>query len=181
MKRQARTGEVHRDAPEPAPRRGGTRDDGVIALETAVMAVAFIALLGLLVAAGRVMLARGVADSAAHAAAREASLALTPATAQQAADDAARTSMQDSGLRCASTNVSVNTSGLTAPLGQAATVTATVACTVALSDIALPGLPGSKTLTSTFTSAVDPYRSRALGFAHSVVMTEIPNRRTVED
>ncbi|GAA1923846.1 pilus assembly protein [Streptantibioticus ferralitis] len=131
------------------------------------MSVVFILLLGLLVAAGRIMLARGVADNAAHAAAREASLALTPDTGQQAAQAAARTSLQDSGFHCSNMQVTVNSQGVASPVGQAATVTATVSCTVALSDIALPGLPGSRTLTGHFTSVVDPYRTRALGFTNS--------------
>jgi Flp pilus assembly protein TadG len=158
------------------PKTHRSGDGGVVALETAVMAVAFVFLLGLLVAAGRVMLARGVADTAAHAAAREASLALSPDAAQRAANDAARTSLQGSGLRCAGMQVSVNPSGLSAPIGQESTVTATVSCTVALSDITLPGLPGAKTLTSRFTSVVDPYRSRARadGLTHSVVASRFP-------
>ena len=44
--------------------------------------------------------------------------------------------------------------------GQAATVTATISCTARLSDIALPGLPGAKTLTASFTSPIDTYRGR---------------------
>jgi hypothetical protein len=36
-----------------------------------------------------------------------------------------------------------------------------VTCTVRLADLLVPGLPGSRTLTSTFVSPLDPYRSRA--------------------
>ena len=39
-------------------------------------------------------------------------------------------------------------------------VTATVTCQVPLSDLLLPGMPGSRTLTATFTSPLDPFRGR---------------------
>jgi hypothetical protein len=39
-------------------------------------------------------------------------------------------------------------------------VSATVTCTVSLSDLLVPGLPGSRTLTATFTSPLDPFRER---------------------
>jgi hypothetical protein len=46
-------------------------------------------------------------------------------------------------------------------VGQPGQVTATVTCTVRLSDLtAVPGMPGSRTLTATFVSALDPYRAR---------------------
>ncbi|MFE2167818.1 hypothetical protein ACFXB3_22590, partial [Streptomyces sp. NPDC059447] len=54
----------------------------------------------------------------------------------------------------------LDSSGLAVPLGQVGTVTVTISCTVPLSDLLLPGVPGSKTMTSSFTSVVDAYRSR---------------------
>jgi hypothetical protein len=38
-----------------------------------------------------------------------------------------------------------------------------VTCTVSLSDLLVPGIPGSRRLTARFTSPLDPYRSRAGG------------------
>lgn len=146
-------------------RRVARTDRGSVAVETAVIAPIFIVLLLLVTAFGRVHLAQGKADSAARAAARTASLARDPATAQQQARDAALDSLAADGLRCSAISVTVDTSGLTTPVGQTATVSATVACTVALDDIAVPGLPGSKQLESTFTSVVDQYRSRTDGAA----------------
>jgi len=39
-------------------------------------------------------------------------------------------------------------------------VTVTVTCIVELSDVSMPGLPGTKTLTATFVSSIDSYRGR---------------------
>ena len=44
--------------------------------------------------------------------------------------------------------------------GEPAAVTATVQCTISLSDLALPGIPGSDGLKAEFTSHLDIYRSR---------------------
>ena len=41
-----------------------------------------------------------------------------------------------------------------------ASVTATVTCVVNLSDVAVPGLPGTRTITATMSSPLDTYRER---------------------
>ncbi|WP_344406866.1 TadE family protein [Streptomyces longisporus] len=141
-----------------ALRRGGDR--GSASVEVAVIAPAIIALLGLMVAFGRVTDADGAVDAAAHAAARAASLERDATSAQTQARAAADDSLSGDGVTCQSTDVTVDTSGYSLDVGQAATVSATVSCTARLSDIGLPGLPGAKTLTATFTSPIDTYRGR---------------------
>lgn len=141
-------------------RRGRGRDRGSASLEVAVIAPAIIALLSLMIAFGRVIDASGTVDAAAHAAARAASLQRDADSAQTQARTAAEDSLSGDGVTCQTTDVSVDTSGYSLDVGQAATVTATVSCTARLSDIGLPGLPGSKTLTSSFTSPIDTYRGR---------------------
>ncbi|MFD9824677.1 TadE/TadG family type IV pilus assembly protein [Streptomyces violascens] len=138
------------------------RDDrGSTALTTAIAAPAVLALLALIIAAGRVTLAQGGADAAARAAARTASLTRDPTTADAQARAAAQQALDNSGLHCTQMTVALDTSGLAMPVGQAATVTATVTCTAPLSDLALPGIPGAKTLTGTMTSIVDQWRAKA--------------------
>ncbi|MFD8339283.1 TadE/TadG family type IV pilus assembly protein [Streptomyces solisilvae] len=143
-------------------------DRGSEAVQAAIVTPLLIMFVCLALAGGRLAMSGSKIDAAAEDAAREASLARTATTAQHAATAAAEESLADQGIACASTSVSVNTSGLKAPLGQAGSVTVTVRCTVDLTDLLLPA-PGSRTLTSTFTSVVDQYRQRALGFAHSQV------------
>ncbi|MGP4049376.1 TadE/TadG family type IV pilus assembly protein [Streptomyces sp. 2A115] len=145
------------------------RNRGSYALETAVLAPVLIAVLGLMIAFGRVTDAEGAVDAAAHAAARAASLERDATTAQSAAQDAVTRSLDGDGVTCQTSNVAVGTSGYATDVGEAATVTATIACTADLSDIGLPGLPGAKTLTASWTSPIDTYRARALGFANSDV------------
>ncbi|WP_254885329.1 TadE/TadG family type IV pilus assembly protein [Streptomyces sp. NA02950] len=132
-------------------------DRGSEAVQAAIITPLLIMLVCLALAGGRLAMSGSKIDAAAEDAAREASIARTSTTAQQAATAAARESLRDQGLSCAST--SVDTSGLNAPLGQASSVTVTVRCTVDLTDLLLPA-PGSRTLTSTFTSVIDQYRQR---------------------
>ncbi|MGW7243889.1 TadE/TadG family type IV pilus assembly protein [Streptomyces sp. NPDC054804] len=146
----------------PSARWARTRcsDEGSAAIEAAIILPALIMFLCMALAGGRIVTSGAKIDSAAEDAAREASIHRTADAAQSAARAAAAESLNDQGITCASTSVSINTSGLSVPVGQVGTVTATVVCTVDLSDLLLPGVPGSKTMSSTATSVVDQYRQR---------------------
>ncbi|MBT2439958.1 pilus assembly protein [Streptomyces sp. ISL-36] len=135
-------------------------DRGSYALETAVLAPVMIGLLLLMIAFGRVTDADGAVDFAARAAARAASLERDAGSAQAEAQAAATRSLQGEGITCRTSSVAVDTAGYSLDLGVEANVTATISCTANLSDIGLPGLPGSKTLTASWTSPIDTYRGR---------------------
>ncbi|MET8747250.1 TadE/TadG family type IV pilus assembly protein [Streptomyces sp. NPDC004728] len=140
--------------------RGLRRDQGSYSVETAVLAPVMIGLLLLMIAFGRVTDADGAVDSAARAAARAASLERDAGNAQAQAQAAATRSLQGEGITCRTSSVVVDTAGYALDIGVEANVTATVACTADLSDIGLPGLPGAKTLTASWTSPIDTYRGR---------------------
>ncbi|PKV82715.1 TadE/TadG family type IV pilus assembly protein [Streptomyces sp. TLI_146] len=144
-------------------------DEGSAAIEAAIILPSLIMFLCLALAGGRIVTSAAKIDAAAQDAAREASIHRTATAALSAARSAADESLQDQGIRCASTSVSIDTGGLRVPVGQVGTVTATVTCTVPLADLLLPGVPGAKTLTATATSVVDQFRQRALGLARSDV------------
>ncbi|MEV0623982.1 TadE/TadG family type IV pilus assembly protein [Nonomuraea sp. NPDC050404] len=143
-----------------------TRERGSITLETAIIAPALMILLLMVIGLGRIALAHGALDAAARDAARQASIARDPAAARAAAVTSARAALAREGLACAP-SVTVDTTGLSAPLGRPAAVIAHVSCEVELADLAIPGIPGTKHITSSFTSPIDPYRARTLGFANS--------------
>lgn len=140
-------------------------DRGVAALELVVIAPVILMLICLAIAAGRTSLAQGAVDAAARAAARQASIAPNYGAAEQAAYTGARAALRADGIDCRPT---VSLPGLSQAFlsqpGQQAEVHARVACAVRLSDLTLvPGLPGSAGLKATFTSPLDPFRSRDLG------------------
>ena len=137
------------------------RDDrGSVALELAVLTPAFLLFFGLLILGGRVAMANQAVSQAADEAARTASIARTQPQANSTAASAARASLSQQSLQCVSTQVGVDTSGFGRPVGTPATVSATVTCVVRLSDLSLPGLPGSRTVTATASSPLDTYRER---------------------
>ena len=129
-------------------------------LEFVVLAPVLLALIALLVMAGRVAIASNSVEAAADEAARSASISRTAAGARSAAQDGARRSLAAQDLRCSSVQVNVDTSGFAVPVGLPAQVRATVTCDVALGDLAVPGFPGSRTVTATAVSPLDTYRER---------------------
>lgn len=135
-------------------------DRGSTTIELAILAPALLALLALVIGAGRVGKAHTTIDSVAQSTARAASLARAPAQANSDAQDVAGQAMTQQGLTCTNKSVQVDTSGFAAPLGQPATVTATITCTIPMGDLTIPGMPGSRTLTATATSPIDAYRER---------------------
>jgi Flp pilus assembly protein TadG len=137
-------------------------DRGSVTLEVAVLAPALIALLGLAIGVGRYEVAAGAVDAASAAAARAASLARSPVAAQQAATLAARASLTGSDVPCTGLTVTTDTGGFRrptpSPAGPPAEVAATLTCRVDLGAL-MPGLPGSRTVTSRATSVLDTYRA----------------------
>jgi TadE-like protein len=151
-------------------RRGHSRaaaDDGNAPLELVILAPLILALIGLVIAAGRTSVAQSSVDAAARDAARQASISLSPAAARLAALASAHAALRADGLHCKPVVTLDLQPGFSTPLGQPAHVSASVSCQVPLSDLLVPGVPGTRRLIARFTSPLDPYRSRALGFSNS--------------
>jgi Flp pilus assembly protein TadG len=143
--------------------RTSSTDTGSAALELVILAPILLALLSLVIAAGRTTVAQGSVDAAARDAARQASIALTPSAAQTAALVSARAALRQDGLDC-NPAIVIDTSQFTSvPVGQPAAVTAVVTCAVPLASLALPGIPGTARLSASFTSPLDTYRARSTG------------------
>jgi hypothetical protein len=151
--------------PRSAARIGGrgpaAADDGNAPLELLILAPVALALIGLVIAAGRTSVAQASVDAAARDAARQASISLSPVAARLAATASANATLRADGLSCRPVVRLGLQPGFSTPLGQPAQVSASVSCTVPLSDLLVPGVPGSRRLTARFTSPLDPYRSRA--------------------
>lgn len=141
--------------------RARLRDDrGALSLEAMILLPVLISVLLLVIAFGRIQTSGNAVDTAARNAARAASLERNATAAHRAGTQMARDVLADQGLECTTSFTDISTAGFSAPIGEAATTTATVNCTVRLSDIGLPGLPGAKTLESSFTSSIDSFRQR---------------------
>jgi hypothetical protein len=134
-------------------------DRGNTVVEAAILIPLFIAFLAALLIGDRIRHAGAAVTQAAADAARQASIARTPQQAHADAVSSAQATLRQEGLHCAP-HVAVDVSGFQLPAGQPATITARVTCTERLSDIALPGMPGSRTVTKVHRSVLDLYRGR---------------------
>ena len=130
-------------------------DRGSVATEMAIVAPVLFMLLMLVIFAGRVTDAQHQVLSAAHAAARAASLQGDELSAGAAAQEAAEQNLKNGGLTCTPADVDITAIDLAPPDG---IVTVTVSCTADVSNVALPGIPGSQTFTAESTEVVDRYR-----------------------
>lgn len=138
-------------------RRG---ESGSVSVELAAIAPALLLVLLLTIAAMRLTLATGQVDGAARDAARAASLARTPGAASAAAQQSAASSLAGQHVTCTRLAVTVDTAGYTIPIGTPGTVAVHVSCLVDLADVAVPGMPGSRTMTAGYSAPLDPYRAR---------------------
>ena len=84
----------------------------------------------------------------------------TQSEAIAAGRSSAASSLHDQDVNCTSTNITVNAAAFNASIGDTAQVNVTVTCTVNLSDLSIPGVPGTRTITATASSPVDAYRER---------------------
>lgn len=131
---------------------------GSESVELAILLPVAILVLALIVVGARVAMAGNRVTGVAGTAAREASLARTPGAAETAARTAANLALTARDLRCRDVRVDVDTSGFGRPPGTGAAVSVTVSCTVDLSDVGVAGLPGSRTLSDSASSPIDPTR-----------------------
>ncbi len=137
------------------------RDRGLSAtVETALIVPMLVLVVGLIVGAGRVWHARGVVADVAAAAARSASLERSGASAAAQARAMASAGLSAGGVRCAATDVQVDTSAFAVPVGNPGTVSVTIACHVEMGDILVPGWPGRMEVVRTSTSTLDRFRER---------------------
>jgi Flp pilus assembly protein TadG len=136
-------------------------DRGSSSVELAILAPALLAMILLAIGAMRVEVAGQSVDAAAHDAARAASISRNGADATVNAKAAANAALAQDGLVCGTLDVVVDVHEFDRGLGEPGSVSATVTCVVDLSDVAIPGTPGTKTLTATYTSVLDQYEGRS--------------------
>lgn len=141
--------------------RPWVRDErGSAAIEAAIGVPAFLLFVGLIIFGGRTATTHQSVETAAADAARSASLERTSASARTQAISAATTSLSNQGIHCLDIDVSVDASQFSRTVGEAATVSVTVQCRLDLSDLSVPGVPGSRLIRATSTSPIDTWRER---------------------
>ena len=130
-------------------------DRGFATIELVLMTPVLFLVLSFLVVAGRLATVRGDVAAASRDAARAASRA---ATNEQATLDARTTAEASLGGRAVTCQNLTVTLGDPATFRAGGTVAATVACDVALTDVAIPGLPGQRRISDDSVEVIDTYR-----------------------
>lgn len=135
----------------------GRRDgeSGDAAVELVLIAPVLLVVLLFVVGLGRMAHARQQVNAAAADAARAASLERNLALSDGAARRTARADLGQAGVSCAQLQVAADLSDYR-PGGK---VQVTVTCTALLHDVAIAGLPGSRTFRSTATVPIETWRS----------------------
>lgn len=130
------------------------RDGGSASTELVLVTPLLVALLLFVVYGGRLAHARLGVESAAHQAARAATLARSGATAETDAQSTAKVALAAEHLTCGDLRVSVDTASFRA----GGSVTVTVTCRVDNTDLSGLGLPGSVDVAASASSPVDSWR-----------------------
>jgi Flp pilus assembly protein TadG len=134
---------------------------GSIVVELALLLPVMMLVLSSAWVTNRTSFAARIVDAAAYASARAASLSRDGDTARTRATTSATDTLALQDLHCSHLTVEVDVSQFTRPVGQPATVTVTVVCVVNMADIAMPGMPGQRTVWARYTSPIDQYRARS--------------------
>jgi Flp pilus assembly protein TadG len=127
---------------------------GSASLELALMAPVLMVSMLFVVFLGRVAEARADVDRAARDAARAASIARFADAARESGALAARATLADARVACSDLRVDVDV----AQFVPGGAVRATVTCMLALDDLSLLRLPGSRTVTAMFAEPIDAFR-----------------------
>jgi Flp pilus assembly protein TadG len=137
------------------------RDErGSAAIEAAIGVPAFALFVGLVIFGGRTATTHQALQSAAADAARSASLARNADVARVDARRAATSSITNQKIGCSAIDVAVDTSDFDKQPGVPGSVNVTVSCQLDLSDLAVPGVPGSRVRRATMSSPIDTWRER---------------------
>lgn len=127
---------------------------GSLAVEMAMVAPGLLLIFGLIFAYGRAAQVNGTLESGTRDAARSATVARSYDDALERANAVLLDAMKDAPQSCQN-SLDLKITGDYLP-GEPVTVT--TRCTYDLSDLGLPGAPGTITAESSFTSMLDPYR-----------------------
>jgi hypothetical protein len=142
----------------PTLRSALQRSRGSVSMEAVLIIPVFLLFLGLIAGIGRVAILRDELHILAVNTSRLASLSNSADEAERLVH---RTIGEHGGVdSCRELTITVDAGVLSGPAGQPGMVTVSLTCVVDLSDLVLPGIPGSTTISETFSTAIDTYALR---------------------
>ncbi len=133
-----------------------SRDErGVATVELILLTPVILVILMLVVGAGRLGTIQGELAGVARDAARAASIQPTYEAAEMAAVETATAVLAQRQVQCQNPQIQL---GPSTDIRAGGAVTVQIDCTVQLSDLAVPGLPGSRTIGAESVEVIDTYR-----------------------
>ena len=136
------------------------RQRGATAVEVAILIPLFGLLLAGLIGGWRIGWAPAPGVEAAAAGARAARIPAGGGGERELPPPAVQADLATVGLHCADVQVDVDTSAYSLPPGTPGQVTARVSCRLDLSDVIVPGLPGTTLISSAASEPLDIFRER---------------------
>lgn len=133
--------------------RDGDQERGTSVVEMTILTPLLVLFILFVVLAGRLVLAQGRVDGAARDAARAASISRSAGGASAAAASAAAANLGSGGVSCRDFGVAADVSGFR-PGGS---VAVEVRCTVALADLSLLRVPGTRVVHARYVAPVDRF------------------------
>lgn len=131
---------------------------GAVAVEAALILPALLMIAAVATGSWRISEVKADAQSAAQVAARAGSVASSVGEGIAVGQRVGLAEL--AGTRCSNPAIAVDSSDLTLPVGSAGTTSARVSCTIKLSDLLVPGMPGSFRIESVAHSTLDSHRER---------------------
>ena len=130
-------------------------ESGLATVELVLLTPLALVVLAFLVIAGRLSTTTADVTAASRDAARAASLGQTYDEGLAAASETAHASLAAQDVTCRNLLV---TGGDPTTFVAGGEITITVSCDINLADVALPGIPGTRTVASTSTEVIDRFR-----------------------
>lgn len=131
---------------------------GAVAVEAALILPALLMIAAVATGSWRISEVKADAQSAAQVAARAGPVASSVGEGIAVGQRVGLAEL--AGTRCSKPAIAVDSSDLTLPVGSAGTTSARVSCTIKLSDLLVPGMPGSFHIESVAHSTLDSHRER---------------------
>ena len=144
-------------------------EEGTALAELVIIAPVLLLVALLMIFFGRIESAQGDVEAAARAGVEAAVVQSSPALAQSSASAAVTATLSSEHMACPSPEVSTNVTNFYS----GGSVSVVVTCVARLSDVAAPGIPGSRTLSASSTAPMDPYTASGYAAAGTHQSTQL--------
>lgn len=136
------------------------RNRGAASVEMSLLIPVLVLLLMAMAGAWRIGHTRAQIEEAASAGARAATIPASATQARALADQAITADLATVGVRCIGMAIDIDTAAFANPPGTPGDVHTFISCQLSLSDVVVPGMPGTVTISASASEPIDTFRER---------------------